>query len=485
MPPKRDKTTGLPLPNPVVPETSICLTILVPNALEYRTALKGALSELGKSWNWQQTVGEDNANARAAAELWRERLAQATYDIDCGGSEMSCIDIADCIETSDTVKGALDTYITNNTNVQQSVYNTSVIGTPLTPTQREVSVVPNVGCDLNSVFGSVTAIVNQLDTNNRDFLEVIQLSDNAQQRISKVVAAVPIVGDLLPTEILDFVSQMTVEIKENYEAQVTTALLDEYRCGLFCLARAKPSCELSFQDIVEYFNNRIGTALEPVNFFQSLVTYFIAGSWPGTTVVDIMTLIQVAAWQQASSWVGISLRTLQTVGLLGSNDDDSDWTILCDTCNDDVNCTDFTQGLGDWDNPVDRPYTVGVGFRRTNFNTRRIVISKSLVSDPRKINRVVLRFNEAMNGRIDIRSYAGSIFKTEYGNKSYWVIDGFSFQGGINVDVIRSDSDAGPFPLSLALEYVCYFFEDDDALLMSVSGGGPLPQIAVNGCGCM
>lgn len=329
---RRDKTTGLPLPSPVDPGSTICVTLQIPDAPEYRQAFRGFVADLGKFWTWQHTVGQDDSPAREAAELWRTAANTITYSEDCEGT-MSCYDVANCIETNPATQAALNSLFGSGAG-QTNVYNTSYYGAPMLAAQRNSRVAydPSGDCDLDVLFGSITAIVDQLNQNNSDFLEVILLTDNAQQRISKIIKAIPILNEVPIDEALDFASQLATEIKENYDAQYTSALRDTYRCDIFCLAQNQPDCEVSFQMLVEYFNNRIGTSLEPINFFGALVEYFIAGTWAGTTVVDIMTLIQLSVWQQASSFLGISLRTLQTVGALGANDPDHDWAVIPCEC---------------------------------------------------------------------------------------------------------------------------------------------------------
>lgn len=334
MPDKRDKTTGLPLPSPVDPGSTICVTLQIPDAPEYRQALRGFLADLGKWWTWQHTTGQDDAPAREAAELWREAANTITYSDDCEGT-MSCYDVANCIEVNPATRQAINDLLANGPG-QTNVYNTSYYGAPMLAAQRNTPVAtdPSGECNEDVLFGSVSAIVDQLNTNNTDFLELILLTDNAQQRVSKVIKAIPLLNQVPIDEALDFVSQMTTEIKENYEAQYTSSLRDTYRCDIWCLAQTQPNCEVTFQMLVEYYNNRIGTSLEPINFFGALVQYFISGTWAGSTVVDIMMLIQLSVWQEASNWLGVSLRTLQTVGLLGANDPDHDWAIIPCECSD-------------------------------------------------------------------------------------------------------------------------------------------------------
>jgi hypothetical protein len=344
-----DYNKGKHLPSPVTPATTVCFKIVIPNAVEYRAALFGVLGPLSQWYTWEHpTDGTTCVDCEEAAQLWAKAISEAYFEEDCEGT-VSCEDVADCIETDEGTQQALAGVIETNEAIQQaladqiasnnsltnSVYNTTVVGSPMLPEQRNAGVSKTTDCNPDKLFGSITAIVEQLDTNNRDFLEVILLTDNAQQRVSKIIKAIPLLNEVPIDEALDFASQMAIEIKENYDSQWTTAIKDEYRCDLFCLVKEREGCELTFQDMVAYFNTRLGTSLEPINFFQAVVTYFVAGTWSGTTVIDIMMLIQLSAWQQASEWTGISLRTLQTVGALGANDPDPDWTLLCDECGDD------------------------------------------------------------------------------------------------------------------------------------------------------
>lgn len=469
-----DRRVGKLLPSPVVPETTVCFKIVVPNAVQYRAALLGQLSILGDWHTWDHpTDGTVCIDCETAAQLWRNALYNAVWSEECE-EDVNCDDVANCIETNELVQEAIANQIDTNEAIQQSiadqvatnpaivnnVYNTTVVGAPMSSSQRDTPVSVATGCDPDVLFGSVTSILDQLHTNNQDFLEVIQLTDNVQQRLSKVIKAIPLLNEVPADEALDFLSQMTIEIKENYDAQWTTSLKDEYRCDLFCIAKDKPSCELTFQDMVEYWNNRIGTSLEPINFFQALVTYFIAGTWSGTTVVDIMTLIQLSAWQQASSWTGITLRSLETVGLLGANSPDPDWALLCEDCSEEVTCQDFREGLGGWLAPFDSGYVVGQGFGPAPWNTRRIVISKNLLNNIKPVIRIRLTFNMAWDGWVSVRPFSGASSPRTNGNKAIWDISGISVLNAINVDCGRRDDLPGPFPSSLRLETVCYYYAD-------------------------
>ena len=336
--PREDRRAGRLLPTPITPPTEVCFKITIPNAVQYRAALFGVLNQLGEWSAWDHPLdGTECVDCEEATQLWRNAIAQATFSEECT-DPMSCADVANCIETNPAVQNAINQQITNNTATQY-VYDTAREGKPLTAIQREQPIVPaDVGCDNDVLFGSISAIVDQLDKNNLDFLQIMEIGTNTRERVSQVIAAIPLIETLPINEVIDFVDKAQSEILEHYEAQWTTALYDEYRCGIFCMALEQPGCAVDFDLLFNYFNNRLGASLEPINFFSSLVEFFLLGTWAGTEVVDIMMLIQLGVWREASNWLGVSLRTLQTVGLLGANDPNPDWSVIPCACGSGEKC---------------------------------------------------------------------------------------------------------------------------------------------------
>lgn len=419
-------------------------------------------------------MGEDNADAYTAAELWRERIAQSSYQLDCGGPDMSCEDVADCIETNEAVQDAIAQQVINNPNISQSITAVSTVGAPMLPAQREGVVSATTDCDLDMLFGSITEILSQLDINNRDFLEIIEVGTNTRERITTLISAVPLIGLLPADEALQFLDKLQSEILENYEAQWTTSLKDEYRCDLFCLAQDQPNCELTFQAMIEYYNNRLGTALEPINFFGAVVQYFLLGTWAGSTVVDIMMLIQLSAWQEASNWLGLSLRTLQTVGLLGANNPDPDWNILCDECNDNDGCWDFLiddQGvLPLYSAFPNTNYVPGEGRMRDEYRGRLDRVQFGKILPAGQLKKVTLLFNESLPNTtwVDVRAgVTVPTYKRQYANgTNTMTITGFpvSSNAGLNLDIGNDAPGPGmpntPISASFRVIGVCWEYDD-------------------------
>jgi len=355
--PTDDYRHGKLLPTPVTPSSTVCFTITIPNAVQYRAALFGQLNILGEWFTWDHpTDGTFCADCEEAAQLWRDAIANATFSEDCGGS-MSCDDVADCIENDPAVQNALAEQLLTNPSNQTTVYQTSVYGAPLNEAQRGAALATPPDCDLDVLFAMCTAIIDQLHINNQDFLEILEVASNPTERARNVISAIPGIGLLPIDEAIEFINQMVEEIQENYDAQWTTSVRDELRCALFCAAKDAPDCIVTFDMMTQIFEDRLNYYLDPVNTVLAFVQYFVTSTWAGTTVVDIMMLCQIAFWREASNWLGVNIRTLQIVARLVIDNPDPDWEILCTECATPPvqDCYDFVgseAGWAGWPHPI-------------------------------------------------------------------------------------------------------------------------------------
>lgn len=328
---RRDKTTGLPLPSPVVPATSLCFKMTIPNALEYRTALKGILSDLGRAWTWSQTVGQDNNAAYEAAAIWRAAIAQAVFEEDCE-ADMSCADVANCIETNPTV-------INNIQNiVRQSAApgSTATPGQPMTPTQYNAVLNPAVDCDLDVLWAQCIALIEYLVQAGTDTLEKLEVYSNAVEG-AQFIELVPLLGTLIDEaqidQALEFVDFALSSVQEAYEAAVTTPLKQEIACALFCEVR--DNCEITIESVWNVLNERLGGALNPsgIDDLASLAEAVIAvGTSPALPVELWLAFLMGSA--KFAGYLGVKGidATLNIVLKLAINDANNDWTVVCVDC---------------------------------------------------------------------------------------------------------------------------------------------------------
>lgn len=297
-------------------------------------------------------------------------------------------------------------------------------------------------CDLNALFGSVTAIVNQLNTNNIDFLERLEVQTNFVERVKTLLSAIPVFETLPFDEAVDFANTLQEQILENYSSEYTTGLADEYRCAVFCIAKDKPDCVFTFDDLIEYFEGRLGASFSNEQLFTDMVTYFAAGTWSGTQVVDALTLAQLAIWRWTSNWLSLSIKTFQLVGLLGANDDDPDWEILCEDCPvDDWIDNDFSTGVQySWSvygGGTTFAHWTGAGWERGDDATQ-IAIVKTITGE---VSDIEVYFDAPLSGAGGA-FYAGSTGLTGLQNgtssdQQKWVWAGIAISGGLALDLYR------------------------------------------------
>lgn len=459
-----DRRHGKLLPSPVTPPTTVCFSIQIPNAVQYRAALFGQLNILGQWFTWDHpTDGTICADCEEAAQLWRDAIANSTFSEECE-PEMSCADVADCIENDPAVQEAIAQQIASNPSNQTTVYQTSVYGTPLNTAQRTAPIAAPPECDYDILFAMCTAIIDTLHKNNEDFLEILEVATNPAERATNVISAIPGVGLLPVDEAIEFLNQMVEEIQENYDAQYTTSVRDELRCALFCAAKEAEDCIVTFDMLTAIFEERLNYYLEPINTVLAMVQYFVNGTWAGTSVVDIMTLVQIAFWREASNWLGVNIRTLQIVARLVIDNPDPDWEILCTECATPVieDCYPFSSSQHSF-----IPYFngfveyatysggngFGVGYNPGIIKIRRLDMGGTVI-------RVTGRFSAAVpagiNNVITAANYDGTgAVSYNDADTATFEITGLSLSSGLDVDLTFD----GSLPVGFYLEEVCVELE--------------------------
>lgn len=438
----RDRTTGLPLPSPVVPASSICLKITVPNALEYRSALKGVLSELGKAWTWSQTEGEDNQAAYQAAELWRERIAEASYQLDCG-DDMSCADIALCITTDPAVKAAVQALVPS-VPIDGMIFPP---GTPLTPSQMTTRLNEIDECAFDPYWAQVEQFVEYIVQLGQDVLEQIALYSAALDA-GEVVPMGQFLGKLKNSstagKVVEFLQWVLSTVKAAYEAQNNEANRDAIKCAIFCANR--DACLITIQGVLDVLNDRLGGLLVPSDLtdLPSMVDAFIGAAFDPALALDLWITFLMGSAKTAGMFglQGID-ETLNLVLAAAVNDANNDWETKCDDCPPVSDCIeqDFssggTNGWADTSSTGTFSNFTSTGVSRGS-DTTQIAIQKSIAG---VVTRIEVEFDAPLDGSGGVM-WAGSTGLTGLiagtsSDQKLWVWDGLALSGGIGIDMYR------------------------------------------------
>lgn len=352
-----------PTPDLPVSQEFRCVKVYIPTSVEdvFFSVLLGQMNELTKEYYWVQS---GTMTPEQASFLW----AQAIADTDADGEEcymLDCADVQDCIDTS---TGTAETVIQAEKGLTPAIQQAKLGGK-----------IPQIlDCDPDTVWGAVNELVDYLNQASIDTFEIIESATNIAE------IAIEWLGyggfsDILQGA-LAYIAWLQEAIADEYSAEVTTALLDEYKCDLFCLHIT--NCNgLSIQDVAEYFQSRL-TEFDFLDTLENLWDFLTTGTWNGTQVVDAMIMSMVGVMsvldRPITQIVIGNLYTLDTVFSLGANNPDDDWAILCTDCAE-VWCYewDFTSTNGNPDIQIAVTYTglaygayVGsVGYQTVNYGS--------------------------------------------------------------------------------------------------------------------
>lgn len=88
------KNTGYLLPTPVTGYQPLCVSLLIPDDPTYKAAFIGAITELGKWFNWEKSYEPGDTRASQAATYWRTMINDSLVFEDCNPERSGCIEFA-------------------------------------------------------------------------------------------------------------------------------------------------------------------------------------------------------------------------------------------------------------------------------------------------------------------------------------------------------------------------------------------------------
>lgn len=254
-----------------------------------------------------------------------------------------CARVIECIESDADTKAALSQYLIDNGYRQEA-------GNPASPdiyTENPLLIDGStiVGCDNDNLFGAISQFIEFIDKRLTDLFEILETETNVVERSQIIAEAIPISDSLGVDSVAAAFDQAVEEISEGYAAVFTTELYDEYRCDLFCIG--KDTCEMSFQTIADYFNDRIANA-PPAGQFAEYIEWLITGDFAGTQIADAAFSIVFSALAYGSSALGMNMERLMQSMVSALNDPNSDWNVLCECGDAWCKVFDFDIDNGGW-----------------------------------------------------------------------------------------------------------------------------------------
>jgi len=356
---KAQRGAGYLLPEPVDGYDKIMACICVPDTLEYRAALRGALYELTKYWNWEEKRVEGQNPPVDAAHYWLETLAEG-FKMPCNICEL----VAECIENmepGDPLYQALQDWLIDQVTTNPAI--TDIIGNGgdgATP-HPAVGSLTLQSCDASILFGFTRQMVQYLNRRIVDVFERIEVYTNFVEFLAAVTSETTYVG-----AIIEYVEKLQETFMENYVSAYTAELEQEMACELMCLA-LQNNCQLTWEDMTGYFLENLFLELADNDIFD-LLSVFASGVWDGNEFVYLMMATVTGIVHFGGEWGIVNTQSVQNIWASLTNDPDDDWQTLC-SCGYSVyyetsyeNLRGWTEIQGAW-LPPDNPnfYTEIVG----------------------------------------------------------------------------------------------------------------------------
>lgn len=331
--PTEDRRVGKLLPSPVTPSTTVCYVIQIPNAVQYRAAFLGQLDVLGRADTWDHPRdGTECAPCDEAAQLWRTALYNATFSDDCE-MDMTCLDVADCIETSPAVQNAIGA-VTGGSPLFGQPY---APGQPLTPSQMNAQLNVPDECGFDVFWAQADQYVEFMVDLGTDTFERLQLYSEALASGKNAVGGqfiAKLKNGSTVGKVTEFLNWAVGTMKAAYESADTLENRTALKCALFCAMR--DDCLISIQGTLNVLNDRLGGVLSPSDLddLPALAEAMQTIVFNPALAMDLWILFLMGTAKTAGLFgvQGID-ETVQLVLAVASNDPSDDWELLCEDCN--------------------------------------------------------------------------------------------------------------------------------------------------------
>ena len=199
-----------------------------------------------------------------------------------------------------------------------------------------ISFVEDGVCNKARLFNAVSEFVDVLHKNNLDFFDLAETLTNP---VEVANALSELGGELLAvintaTALLDFANNT---LRELYNTVWTDEVRDRIRCGIFCAVQN--NCAITINDFLVYFQDRTDITQITQATPAQLCVWFAGLDLDTSTVVDALMFIQLKLASLFDNTLvsllkndvvsGVIKRLLLQL-LLATNDEDTDYILLCE-----------------------------------------------------------------------------------------------------------------------------------------------------------
>lgn len=293
-------------------------------------------------------VGSDIAYGEDAVAIWYIWVRSIM-------SESLCEKITDCVNENSGTRNAISNLFLTNTSEQY--YDQLLEKLKEDLEEPVVPVNPAPSCNDN-LWGAIVQFVDIITKDVTDFLELIDANPADQGlELINVLSNLPVVDEIG----VDTLTNFAVWVADQLQTYWLASLTDEYREGLACdvFCRVKDGCAVSVDDVYQVilarvnpqFNieNLIDVASNLTQFVFTGASDFVCDTWL-FAMFRFASLGDVLFKATGVRQFAYATTRLRKQLMLGLNNPDSDWSLLCTNCNPsaqlEIYATNGTATLG-------------------------------------------------------------------------------------------------------------------------------------------
>lgn len=231
--------------------------------------------------------------------------------------------------------------------------NSGGVGNPDKPLSDEVmqkDFLENSSCNPDKLWGASEYVIDGVFDTTLEVLQRISLATEPLEAIGEITQIVPIIGDIagMAVNLIDWVTDTALALFETVDSAVVR---EDLACQLRCLGST--TCELNMDMVKEVF---VSNAVEPYPLTEGiedkllwLFNLILSGN-PNLNIASTICLLGVFTMEYGGDFGAnvLNTRTLGQLAALGAaNNENNNWTIVCDAC---AVCTiyDFTVSEQGW-----------------------------------------------------------------------------------------------------------------------------------------
>lgn len=253
-----------------------------------------------------------------------------------------CAALIDCLQNDEDTWSALQTLLANNGI-------TGGVGDPNQPMDDDVlggNLLPaGYTCTDDKAFGMALAVVNAINDATTEVLQAIEILTNPVELAAELGDNIPGVGALSSAG--DVARWIQDAAKEGYDLAWSATIRDELACLLWC--EFKGDCELSFDSIWDVYLGAADVAPPSSVLLTDWLAWLILLPFTASlSTVATISLLGLLAMRYGGSFgdFQLGIRSMEMVINLAQDDSSSDWSTVCDAC-DDSWCHEFDFSIDD------------------------------------------------------------------------------------------------------------------------------------------